>query len=115
MLKSNATTVDEYLEQLPRRDFREELQRIRAIALDEVPEATEVMSYDMPTFKLGAKSFLHMAAFKSHCSIFGSTVGFEDELSEFKTSGRGTIQFTAKKPLPEDLLRRIIRARISHL
>ncbi|HLO98713.1 MAG TPA: DUF1801 domain-containing protein, partial [Fimbriimonas sp.] len=85
------------------------------IVIEEVPNATESISYDMPTFKLGEKSFFYMAAFKKHCSIFGSTKGFEEELAEYKTSGRGTIQFTPDKPLSEDLLRRLIRARINHL
>lgn len=108
------TTVDQYLKGVERADFVEELNRIRRIVAEEVPDAVECITYDMPTFKLGAKSFFHMAAFKNHCSLFGGHGEFVAELKQFKTS-RGTIQFTPENTIPEDLLRRMIRARTTKL
>lgn len=80
-----------------------------------VPDAEEVISYGVPTMKRGG-AIVHFAAFKSHCSLFaGYTVGdFAEELRGYRTS-TGTIRFTPDHPLPEDLVRRIVQARLSCL
>jgi len=92
-------------------EARSSLSRLRAIIREELPEAQEVISYGIPTFKFN-KTMVAFAAFKKHCSFFpGHTVReFTEDLKAYKTS-KGTIQFTPDKPIPETLIRDIVKAR----
>ena len=111
-MKGNVpASIDEYLEGIESDDARSALQRLRKIIREEVPGATECISYEIPTFKFN-KTIVCIAAYKKHCSFFpGHTVrDFLDELKDFKTS-KGTIQFQPDKPIPEPLVRAILRAR----
>ncbi len=105
-------SVEEYLSAVPVPEFREALLELRKIILDEVPGATECISYGIPTYKLN-KMLVSMAAFKNHCSLFpGHTVeAFREELRGFKIS-KGTVQFHPSKPIPECLVRRILQQRL---
>ncbi len=103
-------TVDDYLAQLPEGQ-RLALQRVRDIVLDALPGCEEVMSYGMPTYKVDGKQVLNMAAFKNHLSLFGNVEAFADELADFMMSGRGTVQFTQDKPVPEKVIRAILASR----
>jgi len=80
-----------------------------------VPEATEAITYQMPTFKYRGHSIMAIAAFKKHCSLFpmsGAIIDkFKDDLERFHTS-KGTLQFPLDKPLSAALLKKIIKARI---
>lgn len=109
-----AAEVETYLGQIPEPQ-RALLQRIRDIAWAEAPEAEEVIAYGIPTFKLSG-NLVHYAAFKSHMSFFpGSTThneALKDELKGYKLA-KGTIRFTLDKPLPDALVRKIIRLRIA--
>ncbi|MBX9459086.1 MAG: DUF1801 domain-containing protein [Rhizobium sp.] len=91
------------------------LERIRTIVRAEAPDAEEVIAYGIPTFKLSG-NLVHYAAFKNHMSFFpGGTAhndAFKDELAGYKVA-KGTIQFTTEQPLPDDLIRRIVRMRIA--
>lgn len=113
MKREVSASVDAYLAAVPSADFRDALSRLREIIREEAPDAAEVISYGIPSYKLHGYLF-GFAAFKNHCSFYpGHTVAeFSPELSEFKTA-KGTIQFTPAKPIPEPLIRAIIRARIA--
>ena len=107
-------TVDEYLEGVPE-PARTTLKKIRTVIRSVAPpEATEGISYGMPTFKY--KGMLaSFAAFSDHCSLFpgaGPTIEFRNELKNFQTS-KGTIRFAPNKPLPSALLKRLVKARIA--
>lgn len=107
-------TVDEYLANVPE-PAAGTLKHIRAVIQSIVPkEATEVISYGMPMFKYNGM-LVGYAAFKKHCSLFPTGSGvldqFEKELKGYRTS-KGTLQFPPDKPLPDALLRKIIRARV---
>ena len=107
-------TVDEYLEGVPE-PARTTLNKVRAVIRSVAPpEATEGISYGMPTFKY--KGMLaSFAAFSDHCSLFpgaGPTIEFKNELKNFQTS-KGTIRFAPNKPLPATLLKRLVKARIA--
>ena len=107
-------TVDEYLERVPE-PARTTLKKIRTVIRSVAPpEATEGISYGMPTFKY--KGMLaSFAAFSDHCSLFpgaGPTIEFKNELKNFQTS-KGTIRFAPNKPLPATLLKRLMKARIA--
>jgi uncharacterized protein YdhG (YjbR/CyaY superfamily) len=108
-----AKTVDEYLARLSE-PSRGALQRVRTIVRDVIPpEATEVISYGIPTFKYNGM-LMSFAAFSNHCSVFpgaGPIEEFEKDLKNFRTA-RGTIQFAPEKPLPSRLLRKLVKARM---
>ncbi|MEQ1821102.1 MAG: DUF1801 domain-containing protein [Fimbriimonadaceae bacterium] len=109
-MKANLVgTTDAYLAELDWREARESLARLRAIILEEAPDATECISYGMPGFKLNGY-LCGFAAFKNHCSFFPGAIAldFENELKGFKLS-KGTIQFHPDKPIPEEILRAIVR------
>lgn len=111
MKSEPATSVEEYLAQVESDSHRVELERLRAIIKDVVPDAKEAISYGIPTYKYN-KTMVSIAAFKDHCSFFpGYTVQeFLEELEDYKTS-KGTIQFSPDAPIPEELVRRILQAR----
>jgi uncharacterized protein YdhG (YjbR/CyaY superfamily) len=114
MHKRPAATVDEYLALVPE-PARTTLEKMRANIRAAAPEASEVISYGMPTFKYRGKGLVGMAAFKKHCSLFpmsGAVIDkFEDELEGFHTS-KGTLQFPVDKPLSAALMKKIIKARM---
>jgi uncharacterized protein YdhG (YjbR/CyaY superfamily) len=107
-----AKTVDEYIAHAPAQ-FRGILSALRAAIRAAAPNATELISYRIPSYKLNG-SLVHFAAFMDHCSFI--TVSntllqqFRDELKPFKISGT-TIHFTPQKPLPPELVKKIVLAR----
>jgi uncharacterized protein YdhG (YjbR/CyaY superfamily) len=111
--KTISNSVDEYLAGVPD-PARTALNKVRAVIRSVAPpEATEGISYGIPTFKY--KGMLaSYAAFSDHCSLFpgaGPTIEFKDELKNFQTS-KGTIRFAPDKLLPAILLKKLIKARI---
>ncbi len=113
--KPAAKTVDQYLSQVPE-PARSTLSHIRSVIRSVVPkEATEVISYGMPMFKFNGM-LVGYAAFKNHCSLFPTGSGviekFVKELKGYPTS-RGTIRFPSDKPLPDSLLKKIVKTRVA--
>ena len=93
---------------------RAALQKLRRTIKAVAPEATEVISYGIPMFKHHGM-LVGYAAFKDHCSLFMSTAmsaTLRKALAPYVTS-KGTIRFTADKPLPATLVRRLVKARIA--
>lgn len=111
------SAVDDHLGALPP-DQRAALERLRATIRDAAPDATEAISYGMPTFKQDGHGLVGYAAFQAHCSLFpmSATVipALADALEGFTTS-KGTIRFTPDRPLPDALVRRIVAARLAEL
>lgn len=111
-----ADSIDEYIAACPP-EQRAVLEQIRALIREEAPGATETISYAIPTFDLLGRHLCHFAAFKDHLSFFPTGEGadaFADELKAYK-GGRGTVQFPYGQPLPEDLIRRIVRHRVERV
>ena len=107
--------IDEYLAGVPE-PARGTLNKVRAAIRAAVPpEATEAITYRIPTFKYKG-SLLAFAAFKNHCSLFPMSMAviaaFKDELKGFHTS-KGTIHFPLDKPLPAALLKKMVKARVA--
>src|SRR3984957_10286901 len=107
--------VEAYLARVPE-PGRAILESIRATIRAAAPkEATEALSYGIPSFQYHG-ALVSYAAFKEHCSLFpmGSSAieGFAEELKGFRTS-KGTIQFPVDKPLPEALVKKIVKARVA--
>lgn len=112
--KPVAKTVDEYLADVPE-PAQSTLRHIRKVIQSVVPkDTTEVISYRIPMFKYHGM-LVGYAAFKKHCSLFPTGSGvldqFARELAGYRTS-KGTIQFPLDKPLPDALVKKIVRARV---
>lgn len=107
-------TVDEYLAKVSE-PAASTLKHIRKVIQSVVPkETTEAISYGIPMFKFHGM-LVGYAAFKKHCSLFPTGSGvldqFAKELAGHRTS-KGTIQFPPDKPLPDALIKKIVRARV---
>ena len=108
------TSVEDYLAALPEAP-RAALEKLRKTIKSAAPEATETISYQMPAFKLNGRFLVSYAAFKDHCSLFpASTKVLEAHGEELKPclSGKATIRFTADKPIPSALVKKIMKTRI---
>ena len=102
-------TVDEYIANFSG-ETKKRLEVIRKTIKDTVPEATEKISYGIPTFYLNG-NLVHFGGFKTHIGLFPGPVAvaeFKKELSDYKTS-KGTIQLPLDKPLPLDLIKKITK------
>lgn len=111
-MRLTAATVDAYLDALSPAQ-RAPLQHLREVILSAAPGAVEGISYGIPTFKVKGKAVGHFAAAARHLSFHPGAVmdAFGAELSAFPTS-KGTIRFTPDNPIPDDLVRRIVRYNI---
>lgn len=93
------------------------IQKLRQIIKDAAPDCDESISYDMPAFKLNGQYLTYFAVWKTHIGFYGTfgMESFKEELSEYESSGRGTVQFPFNKPFPYDLIRRIIEKRVAEI
>lgn len=105
--------IDAYLAEVPE-PKRSTLLALRASILRAAPDAVEVISYDMPGFKVGGKAVAGFAAFKGHLAYLphSSTVFPElgDELAGY-TVTKGSLHFGVDEPLPDALVARLIEVR----
>jgi uncharacterized protein YdhG (YjbR/CyaY superfamily) len=111
------TSVEEYLAALPETP-RAALEKLRQTIKAAAPEATETITYQMPTFKLDGRFLVSYAAFKEHCSLFPASAKVLEACGEELKphfSGKGTIRFTADKPLSSALVRKIVETRIEEI
>jgi len=111
--KTPEKTVDEYLAMIPP-EARTVLEQLRMTIRDAAPEAEELISYQIPTYKYHGP-LVHFVARRNHCSLIvvsrSVLDAFKNELKDYDISGT-TIHFTAGHPLPPALVEKIIRARI---
>lgn len=104
--------IDEYIAKFPI-EVQEKLQKIRKIVRDAAPEATEKISYQMPTFYLYG-NLVHFAAYKKHIGFYPTPSGitsFDEELAPYKRA-KGSVIFPLDKPIPYDLIDKIVRFRV---
>jgi uncharacterized protein YdhG (YjbR/CyaY superfamily) len=108
-----AKDVDEYIDSAPKK-HQKILREIRNAIREAAPEAEELISYRIPSYKYHG-SLVHFAAFKNHCSfiVVNKTIleTFKSELEGYYTSG-ATIRFTAEKPIPTELIKEIVKKRM---
>lgn len=105
--------IDEYIAKFPI-EVQEKLQKIRKIMRDAAPEATEKISYQMPTFYLYG-NLVHFAAYKKHIGFYPTPSGitsFDEELAPYKRA-KGSVIFPLDKPIPYDLIDKIVRFRVA--
>ena len=107
------TTIDEYIATFPT-DVQGILQKVRETIKTAAPQATEAISYGMPTFKLHG-NLVHFGAFKAHLGFYPIPSGmdqFQEELAQFK-SGKGSVQFPFNQPMPYELITKIVKFRVT--
>ncbi|MDF2589104.1 MAG: hypothetical protein K0S41_2945 [Anaerocolumna sp.] len=111
--KMNPTTIDEYIMQFPP-EIQEKLQILRSVIKEEAQDATEKISWAMPTFYLHG-NLVHFACFKKHIGFYPGENGiavFKDRFHDYKYS-KGAVQFPIDKPIPFDLIREIVKFRVT--
>jgi uncharacterized protein YdhG (YjbR/CyaY superfamily) len=111
------TTIDEYFENAQPVE-KAEYDRLSKLVREVAPDAEETISYGMPTYKVGKNPLVYFGIFKDHMSIFpasGEVLSeLGDELAGFKTA-KGTLSFTADKPIPDDVLRDMLHVRLAEI
>ena len=111
--KITSKSIDEYILKFPP-EIQEILKTLRKVIKESAPDAEEKISYQMPTFVLHG-NLVHFAAYKNHIGFYPTPSGidaFKDELSEYK-GAKGSVQFPIEKPLPYELISKIVKFRVA--
>ena len=115
-MKTQYRTIEEYIQTFPE-SVQNILEKMRQTIKKAAPEATEAISYQMPTFKLRGKNLVHFAAFKNHIGLYpipSAIETFKQELLSYK-QGKGSVQFPLDRPIPLDLVERIVVFRVGEI
>ena len=105
--------IDEYINTFPK-DIQQLLEQVRSTIKKAAPEAKEVISYSMPAFKLNGM-LVWFAAYSKHIGFYPGASGidaFKHELSAYKWA-KGSVQFPNDKPMPLELITRIVQFRVA--
>lgn len=117
MTQNPYKSIDEYTKTFPS-DVQERLELMRKTIKEVAPDAEEVISYNMPAFKVNGKVIVYFSGYKNHIGFYPFPSGveeFERITSEYKKSGKGSIQFPHSTPIPVDLVRQIVKFRIAEV
>jgi len=109
-------TIDDYIEGSPETAQRI-LRKLRETIRETAPRAVESISYDMPTFKLDGKRLVHFAAWKTHVGLYSTPSGdekFRKEIAPY-AGEKGALRFSLEKPVPYDLVRKIVELRVKEI
>jgi uncharacterized protein YdhG (YjbR/CyaY superfamily) len=112
-MKSKVENVDDYIKAFPNK-VQKILEQVRATIKEKAPEAVESISYGMPGYKTHGKPLVYFAGYKKHIGFYATPTGhreFAEELSKYK-QGKGSVQFPLDKPIPFDLITRIVEFRV---
>jgi uncharacterized protein YdhG (YjbR/CyaY superfamily) len=107
--KKPLTTIDEYISTFPA-DIQAILEKVRQAIRKVAPEATETMSYGMPTFDLNGKHLVFFSGWKHHLSLYPLPAGdeaFQQQIAQFKRA-KSTLKFPLAQPIPYDLVEEIV-------
>jgi uncharacterized protein YdhG (YjbR/CyaY superfamily) len=114
---SAPTSVESYLAALPA-ESRAVLQELRETIMAAAPEATETISYQIPTFKVRGRMLVSCAAFKDHYSLYPASLAVVRALGEElkpHLTRKATIRFPAGRPIPSGLVTRVVMARLEEI
>jgi uncharacterized protein YdhG (YjbR/CyaY superfamily) len=111
-MENSFKNIDDYISiQTP--EVQILLEQMRHTIKKAAPEAEEVISYNMPAFKYHGM-LVYFAAYKKHIGFYATPTGhseFKEELSVYK-QGKGSVQFPLDKPLPLELITKIVAFRV---
>jgi len=113
MMNAVYNNIDEYILTFPP-ETQKLLEEIRSTIQLAAPDASEAISYQMPTFKMNGKNLVHFAGYKNHIGFYpvpSGMIAFQEELSIYK-QGKGSVQFPVDQPLPLDLVTKIVQFRV---
>jgi uncharacterized protein YdhG (YjbR/CyaY superfamily) len=117
MAKTDFKSVDEYIASHPEA-VQSVLRRVRSTIRKAVPGAEEMISYKIPTYKLGGRPVLYFAGWKQHYSLYPSgdrlVLAFKDDLARYEVS-KGTIRFPLSEPVPVKLIEGIAKFRVKEV
>jgi len=105
-------TVDQYIAAFPA-DVKKRMQQLRKTIKAGAPKADELISYQMPGYKYFGM-LVYFAGYKNHIGFYpgaGGVLEFYKELSSFK-SAKGSVQFPHDRPIPYDIIGKIVRFRV---
>lgn len=105
-------SIDEYIAQYPD-NIQQILQKIRSVIKEAAPEASEKISYQMPTFYMNG-NLVHFAVHTHHVGFYPAPSGiehFKDDLIDYEYS-KGAVKFPLDQLIPYDLIRRITLFRV---
>ncbi len=114
-MRTNQTapqTIDDYIAGFPN-DVQGILEKIRMTIRKAAPDAEETIKYQIPTFTLKG-NLVHFAAYKKHIGFYPAPRGiekFKNELSVYE-GAKGTVKFPLDKPIPFDLISKIVKFRV---
>jgi uncharacterized protein YdhG (YjbR/CyaY superfamily) len=111
-MEAQYKTIDEYIKAFPQ-NIQSVLEKMRQTIRQAAPEAAEGISYRMPVFRLNGV-LVYFAAYKKHIGFYPTFSGvefFKQELAPYKSS-KGAVQFPLDKPVPYDLVEKIVRFRV---
>lgn len=112
MENKKITNIDDYIAGFPA-ETQKILQRVRQLIKENAPDASEKISWDMPTFFLYG-NLVHFAGHKNHLGFYPGDSGitnFADRM-EGMSHSKGAVQFPYSKPMPEELIKDIVRFRV---
>lgn len=112
-MRSDFQSIDHYIQSFPVAT-QAILEEMRAVIRAAAPEATEKISYQIPTFDLNG-NLVHFAAFEKHIGFYPGAkalVVFAEEVKHLKTA-KGSIQFPIDQPMPYALVTRIVQFRVA--
>jgi uncharacterized protein YdhG (YjbR/CyaY superfamily) len=112
MAENSPKDIDEYIARFPP-EVQVKLREIRAVIGDAAPQAEETIKYDMPTFVLQG-NLVSFAAYKRYISLYPAPSGseeFNQALAPYRAE-KSTIHFPLDQPIPDELIREIVRLRV---
>jgi uncharacterized protein YdhG (YjbR/CyaY superfamily) len=107
--------MDEYFATFPK-NVQDSLEKLRRVIRESAPQSEETISYGIPTFKLNG-NLVHFAAFKNHLGFYptpSAITAFKKGLSPYKQA-KGSVQFPWDKPIPFDLVKKIVAYRVKEV
>ena len=103
-------TVDEYLARFDN-SAREQLEQVRTIIREELPDAAERIAYAIPSYAVNGRNLVHFGGWKDYLSVYPVPEGddaFQAAITAHR-AGKGTLRFSLAEPLPAELIRQIVR------
>ena len=110
------TTHDEYIATWPE-DVQKLLQAMRKTIHDAAPQATEIISYGVPTFRLNNKNLVSFGAASKHIGFYptpSAIVAFQEKLTAYR-GAKGSVQFPLDQSIPYDLVAEMVKFRVEEV
>jgi uncharacterized protein YdhG (YjbR/CyaY superfamily) len=114
MPKTHFNSVDDYIAMQPAQ-VQEVLELVRSTIRKALPRAEEVISYQIPAYKLHGETVIYFAGWKKHYSLYPVSAqlveAFKEDLAPYELNHRGTLRFPLAQPVPVKLIARIAKLR----